>query len=79
MTFTFTLPTLPFEAGEGLEKEGADAQDVWGTSASSLGRPGEGPGVSPPPRSAGSDSRVRPARITRVLSGASTALPLTKY
>ena len=40
VTFTFTFPTLPFKAGEGLEKEGADvpAQDLWGAPASSLGR-----------------------------------------
>ena len=76
MTFTFTLPTLPFEAGEALEKEGADAQNLWRTSTSSLG---ESTGVSPPPRSAGSDRRVWPARIASVLSGASAALLLTKY
>ena len=29
MTFTFTSPTPPFEAGEGLEQGGAGAQDVW--------------------------------------------------
>ena len=52
MTFTFTFPTLPFKAGEGLEKEGADTQDAWGTSASNLGRPGESADLSLAPSSA---------------------------